>query len=57
MVVQISKTVEKIRKLVVLMLSAITMRAHILVRVNEDSSEMEKYVRVSKHKHFNSTYV
>jgi len=39
------------------MLYALTLWVAISVSVNEDSPEMEEYVRVSKHKHFNSTYV
>ena len=54
---QISRTVEKIRDFVVILLSALRKRAHISVSVNEDSAEMEKCVLVSKHKHFYSTHM
>jgi len=53
---QISTSV-KTRKLVVLMLSALTSWAAISVSANEDSPEMEKRVRVSKQKHFYSFHV
>jgi len=53
---QISTSV-KTRKIVVLMLSALTAWAAIGVSVNEDSPETEKRVRVSKHKHFYSFHV
>jgi len=57
MAVQMSTSVQKIMEVVIVMLSALTLWAAISVSVNEDSSEMEKYVMVSKHKHFNSSYV
>ena len=58
MAAQMSTSVQNITEVVIIvMLSALTPWAAIGVSVNEDSPEMEKPVRVSKHKHFYSFHV
>ena len=57
MAAQMSTSVQNITEVVIVMLSALTPWAAISVSVNEDSPEMEKRVRVSKHKRFYSFHV
>jgi len=52
-----STSVQEITEVVIVMLYALTLWAAISVSVNEDSAEMEKCVRVSKHKLFYISYV
>ena len=57
MAAQMSTSVEEIAEVVAVMQSALTPWAAITVSVNEDTPEMEKRVRVSKHDCFYTFHV